>query len=59
MHSDTSVQGMEVTQQDVSKHLSGRNWGFPGDSDNKESACNVGDPVLIPGWERSSGEGNG
>ena len=20
-----------------------RNWGFPGDSDGKESACNVGD----------------
>ena len=25
--------------------------GFPGDSDSKESACNVGDPGLIPGWE--------
>ena len=23
--------------------------GFPGDSDGKESACNVGDPDLIPG----------
>ena len=22
---------------------------FPGDSDGKESACNVGDPGLIPG----------
>ena len=27
-------------------------------SDGKESACNVGDPGLIPGSERSSGEGN-
>ena len=25
--------------------------GFPGGSDGKESACNVGDPGLIPGWE--------
>ena len=27
--------------------------GFPGDSDNKESACNAGDPGLIPGLGRS------
>ena len=33
--------------------------GFPGDSDSKESACNAGDPGLIPGWGRSLGEGNG
>ena len=25
--------------------------GFPGGSDSKESACNAGDPGLIPGWE--------
>ena len=25
--------------------------GFPGGSDGKESACNVGDLGLIPGWE--------
>ena len=24
-------------------------WGFPGGSDSKESACNVGDLGLIPG----------
>jgi len=30
-----------------------------GDSDGKESACNVGDPGLIPGLGRSPGEGNG
>ena len=23
----------------------------PGGSDGKESACHVGDPCLIPGWE--------
>ena len=33
--------------------------GFPHSSVSKESACNAGDPVLIPGLGRSSGEGNG
>ena len=33
--------------------------GFPGGSDGKESACNAGDPGLIPGSGRSPGEGNG
>ena len=33
--------------------------GFPGGSDNKESACIVGDPGSIPGSGRSPGEGNG
>ena len=32
---------------------------FPGASDGKVSACNVGDPGLIPGSGRSPGEGNG
>ena len=34
-------------------------WGFPGGSDSKESACNAGDPDLIPGSRRSPGKGNG
>ena len=33
--------------------------GFPGGSVGKESACNEGDPDLIPGSGRSPGEGNG
>ena len=33
--------------------------GFPGVSGGKESACNTGDPGLIPGLRRSPGEGNG
>ena len=33
--------------------------GFPGGSDGKASACNEGDPGLIPGSGRSLGEGNG
>ena len=32
--------------------------GFPGGSDCKESACNVGDPGSIPGSGRSPREGN-
>ena len=34
-------------------------WGFPSDSAGKESACNAGDLRLIPGLERSPGEGKG
>ena len=33
--------------------------GFPGGSDGKEYACNVGDLGSLPGSGRSSGEGNG
>ena len=33
--------------------------GFRGGSDGKESACNAGDPGLIPGLGRLPGEGNG
>ena len=35
------------------------NLGFPGSSAGKESACNEGDPGLIPGSERSAAEGTG
>ena len=35
------------------------NDGFPGGSDGKASACNLGDLGSIPGLERSPGEGNG
>ena len=31
---------------------------FPGGSDSKESACNVGDLGSIPGPERFPGKGN-
>jgi len=33
--------------------------GFPGGSDGKKPACNVGDPGSIPGSGRSPEEGNG
>ena len=32
---------------------------FPGSSAGKESACNAGDPGLIPGLGRSPGDGIG
>ena len=34
-------------------------WSFPGGSEVKVSACNVGDLGSIPGLGRSPGEGNG
>ena len=40
-------------------HRAMRNYGFPGGSDGKESACSAGDPGSIPGSGRSPGEGNG
>ena len=33
--------------------------GFPGGSDDKECACNAGDPSSICGSGRPPGEGNG
>ena len=39
-------------------HLS-YNVGFPDNSVVKESACNAGNPGLIPGSGRSPGEGKG
>ena len=32
---------------------------FPGESDGKESPCNMGDPGSVPGSERSPKEANG
>ena len=37
----------------------GVSGGFPGGSDYKQSACNAGNPGLIPGSGRSHREGNG
>ena len=34
-------------------------WGVPDSSVGKESACDAGDPGLIPGSGRSAGEGIG
>ena len=43
----------------VSIWIMGWQTHFPGISDNKDFACNVGDPGSIPESERSPGEGNG
>ena len=39
--------------------LSGDSGGFHGGSNCKESACNAGNPGMIPEAGRSPGEGNG
>ena len=36
-----------------------KSMGFPCSSVGKESACNAGNPGLIPGSGRSPGKGNG
>ena len=46
-------------KSDVFERYLSRFEGFPGGSDGKASACNAGDPGLIPGSGRSPGEGNG
>ena len=46
-------------EQNVSQELIFFYYCFPGGSEVKASACNVGDPGSIPGLGRSSGEGNG
>ena len=38
--------------------ISTKEMGFPGGSDDRESACNAGDLGSIPGSGRSPGEGN-
>ena len=38
---------------------SGAPQGFPCGSAGKESACNAGDPGLLPGLRRTAGEGTG
>ena len=50
-----------ISKQTANKYLSRDTDlpGFPGSSAGKESACNVGDPSLIPGLGRSPGEGIG
>ena len=49
-----------VSQYHSTKYLRiTKEKGFPGGSDGKVSACNAGDPGLIPGSGRSPGEGNG
>ena len=49
--------GIKRTYLNVIKAIYGKPLGFPGGSVDKESACNAGDPGLIPGLGSSLGEG--
>ena len=54
--------GQQVVRKSImsGKHKQYRvDWGVPGGSNDKESACNAGDLDLILGLERSNGEGKG
>ena len=44
------LQSMIESKNDSA--FSSAKWGFPGGLDGKESACNAGDPGLIPGLGR-------
>ena len=50
-----TVSGLFLIRQELTKVI---NWA-PGGSDGRESACNAGDPGLIPGSGRSPGERSG
>ena len=50
-------EGDQVAQTSYISYIT--NKGFPCSLAGKESACNVGDPGLIPGSGRSAGEGIG
>ena len=58
IHNSRVKVGLLRAQLSVSLELKSRQ-GFPCGSAGKESACNAGDPGLIPGLERSPGEGKG
>ena len=47
--------GLQTTGQDLAAEQQQQQQWLIG----KESACNLGDLGLIPGWGKSSGEGNG
>ena len=53
---------MNIKSQSITwknEKFGGYMQGFPGGSEVKESASNVGDPGSVPGLGRSPGEGNG
>ena len=54
----STVGDIQAKIQKFKREL-GRQRGFPGGSDGKESACNVEDLCSIPDSGRSPGEGNG
>ena len=61
-HWKTLTKGFSLTNSFFSRselEMTSLIEGFPGGSDGKASAYNVGDPGLIPGSGRTLGEGNG
>ena len=48
-----------ITLKCIRQHIIKYYLGFPGGSDSKESACNVGDLGLIPGLGRFHGGEHG
>ena len=50
--------GSRIFIRKTSTKEANQQWGFPGDSDVKESTCNAGDLGLIRGLGRSLEEGN-
>ena len=44
--------------ENLNRHFSKEDMGFPCSSVGKEPACNAGDQSSIPGLGRSPGEGN-
>ena len=54
-----TVHGVAKSWTRLSDFIFNLSKGFPCDSAGKESACDAGDLGLIPGLERSSGEGKG
>ena len=53
------LQSKGLQRVNTTEHSTAGIMGFPGGSDGKESACNLGDPNSIPGSERSPEEGIG
>ena len=53
-----SIRKVSVSQTSYHSHGCYYSCSFPRSSVGKDSACNAGDPGLIPGSGRSSGEGN-
>ena len=54
-----TINSREGVKKRYSSYTVGGNVVFPGSSDSKASACNVGDPGSIPGLGKFPGEGNG
>ena len=52
-----SLDGEDLLEEGMAPHSDVFNH-YSGGSDGKASACSAGDPGLIPGLGRSSGEGN-